>query len=185
MPARGEPAVLRTLIPEEKIGIVLTLIAIVLGLSWAFLYQRFWVLSFLPSLLFFIVFIGFAVGKSIDAIKEPEVPAGLRWRKALAIPLMVGGFWTLDALTGLTSRASAYAFLWTHGDELAAAERLAGPGRPVALPYIQDVPDSGVAIIRSDVEPTRLSDRQQRWLVSEPINKCRRLQQRDWQCWYD
>jgi hypothetical protein len=177
--------VLRTLIPEEKIGIGLTLVAIVLGLSWAFLYQRFWVLSFLPSLLFFIVFIGFAIGKSIDAIKEPELSAGLRWRKALAVPLMVGGFWMLDALTGLTSRVSAQAFLLADPDAMKAAEQKAGPGRAVAMPYIEGIPDSGVAIIRSDLDPTLLPTSEQRGLVNENINGCRPLLGRDWLCSFD
>lgn len=113
---------LRALIPEEKIGMGLTLIAISLGLSGAYLYQRFWVLSLLPSLLLFIVFIGFAIGKSIDSIKERDLPVRLRWRKALAIPIMVGGFWALDALTGLTTRASAQVFILANREVMTAAE---------------------------------------------------------------
>lgn len=176
---------LRALIPEEKIGIGLTLVAIVLGLSWAFLYQRLWVLSLLPSLLLFIVFMGFAIGKSIDANKEPELPVRLRWRKALAIPFMVGGFWTLDALTGLTSRVSAQAFLLANRDAMTAAEQKAGPGRAVAMRYVEGIPDGGVAIIRSDLNPTLLPTSEQRGLVNENISCCRPLLGRDWLCGFD
>lgn len=176
---------LKRLIPEERIGIGLALVALALGLAWATLYQRFWILSFLPWLLFFIVLIGFALGRGIDAVKDRDLPSNIRWRKGLAIPLIVGGVLMLDTLTERTFETSARLFLWTHQDELDAAEPKAGPGRPVALQFIQGVPDGGVAMIRSKVDPTRLDDGWHRWLVSEPINECRKLRGRDWLCWFD
>ena len=176
---------LKRLIPEEKIAIGLTLIAASLGLSGAFLYQRFWVLSFVPSLLLFIVFLGFAIGKIIDAIKERDLAPARRWRKALVVPFLVGGFWTLDTLTALTSRTSAQAYLFTHRDAMDAAERRAGPGRAVAMRYIEGVPDGGVAIIRSNIDPTLLPTSEQLGLVNENINRCRPLLGRDWLCGFD
>ena len=66
---------LTRLVAEERIGIGLALLALALGLAWAALYQRFWILSFVPWLLFFIVLLGFALGRGIDAIKDHEPPS--------------------------------------------------------------------------------------------------------------
>ncbi|UUR08062.1 hypothetical protein [Sphingomonas glaciei] len=173
------------LIPEEKIGIGLTLLAMALGLAGAYLYQRFWILSFIPFLLLFIVFLGFAIGKIIDATKDRDLAPSLRWRKALAVPLMVGGFWAVDGLTALTSRTSAQAFLFSHREAMNAAERKVGPGQAVAMRYLEGIPDGGVAIIRSDLEPTRLPVQRQLELVGENMNRCRPLLGRDWLCGYD
>ncbi|NJC05687.1 hypothetical protein GGQ97_001480 [Sphingomonas kaistensis] len=174
------------MIPEERIGIGLTLVAVALGLGGAYLYQRFWVLSFVPVLLLIIVVIGFAIGKSIDAIKERELPARLRWRKAVAVPLMVGGFWTLDALTGLTSRASALGYLLANQDAMIAAQRDAGPGLAASIPYLQGVPDGGIRIIRhAGGDPADLSQAEHLRLTGERIQGCRRIGRRDWTCSYD
>lgn len=176
---------LKRLIPEEKIGLGLTLVAVSLGLAEAYLYQRFWVLSGIPSLLLFIVFLGFTIGKTIDAIKDRDLLPSLRWRKALAVPLMVGGFWLLDGLTGFTSFASAQAFVFKHRDAMLVAEQKAGPGQAVAMRYLDGIPDGGVAIIRANLEPTRLPTKRQLELVGENINRCRPLLGRDWLCGFD
>lgn len=176
---------LNRLIPEEKIGIGLALMAASLGLAEGYLYQRFWVLSVIPGLLLFIVFMGLAIGKTIDAIKDCDLPSSRRWRKALAVPLLVGGFWVLDGLTGLTSRTSAQAFVFAHRDAMIAAERKAGPGEAVAMRYLEGIPDGGVAIIRADHDPSRLPTPRQVDLVGEDINRCRPLLGRDWLCRFD
>jgi hypothetical protein len=176
---------LKRLIPEEKIGIGLTLMAVSLGLAGAYLYQRFWVLSFIPILLLFLVFLGFTIGKIIDAIKDRDLSPSLRWRKALAVPLMVGGFWLVDGLTGFTSVASAQAFVFAHRDAMLAAEQKAGPGEAVAMRYLDGVPDGGVAIIRANLDPTKLPTKRQLKLVGENINRCRPLFGRDWLCGFD
>lgn len=176
---------MRRLIPEEKIAIGLTLMAMALGLASAWLYQRLWILALVPSLLFFILFIGFALGRGIDAIKEPDLSRELRWRKGLAIPLLVGGFWVLDYATGLTSRTSALIALSAREDEMREAERAAGPGRPAAIRYIDGIPDGGAAFIRWNRDPSLLPVGEQIELVGENIHRCRRIGRRDWLCGYD
>lgn len=51
--------------------------------------------------------------------------------------------------------------------------------------YMEGVPDGGVAIIRSDRDPTRLATAEQLAMVGEDINRCRPLMGRDWLCGYD
>lgn len=176
---------LSRLIPEERTALFMVLVALVIGLSWATIYRLYWILSFIPWLLFYMVFLGFTVGKALDAFWDRDLTRGLRWRKALAVPLIVGSFMVFDGVTKLTSRTSAYLFLWTHEDELDAAERKAGIGRPAVLPYLKGVPDSGSAIIRSSIDPTKLARRRQQWLVSGTILSCHRLRRHDWLCSYD
>lgn len=105
-------------------------------------------------------------------------------RGAVAIPLAVICA-ALMSMTGVGRVVAASAFHLVHRAELDRAQAQAGFGAPVALNFIEGIPDGGVAIIRSSVPPVNLPVRVQLRLTGERIRFCRPIIFAAYACNYD
>jgi hypothetical protein len=166
----------------EKIAIGAGLVLFATALLEPFLYQQLWILSIIPAGLIWILVLALATSSVISAFRDEhaEVP---RIRAGLAFPLAIATVLLLCGL-GVPSSASAWLHLQMHLAELTERERRAG-GRPVAIDYLEGVPDGGAKIVRSRINPKRLPVAEHLRLTGERIHRCRKLTGRDWVCGYD
>ena len=152
--------------------------------SWAWLYRNLWALM-LPLVLILI-----CAAVLIAAVKAREVYCDedlLPNAKVRTIALLVGAILLplLSFGSGFGSQAEASAYLITHLDEMAEAQRGTAPGKPAKIDFLHGIPDGGLAIIRWDRKPTELSQQEQVSLTGERIKGCRRIIPDAWLCSFD
>jgi len=173
------------LLPAERTAVVIFCLLLLGAALRAELYRRLWVLSLLPIGLLWLIALSLTVANLVSAVRDDGLTRAERMRKGAALPSAMVLFLLLSWVAALPERAAASVYLAMHKLELAAAIGQAGPEQAAAIPYIEGVPDGGVAIVHSPVvRPDRLSQEEQSRLTSERIRGCRRIIG-GWLCDYD
>ena len=169
--------------PGERIAAVLLVLLIGSILIHDVMIRSIWVLWIIPLALLWgsaallaLFNIGFSL-RDGDGVSR-------KVRGAVAIPLALTCAIVLS-LAGVGRVVAASAYLYAHRGEMDAAQAEAGPGQPVAMRYLEGVPNGGVAIIRSTVPPRALPMQVQLRLTGERIKFCRPILFAAYACTYD
>lgn len=174
------------LLPEERLALLLGATYLLLDASWWWLYTQVWIGVVILSLLFWILAISFAIGRGIDAWKEPELPRRHRARRIIAMPLTLLAVGSLVWTLAPGARLAAAVSLKLRGEEMRRAQTLVGPGRAAAIPYVECIPDGGIALVRyAGGDPALLPQSEQLRLTYERIQDCKPIGASDWMCWFD
>ena len=170
------------LLRVEKLAICAGLLLFATGLAGPYLFQRLWVFWILIVGLIWLMVLGLAASSVISAARDADAETP-RLRAGLAFPLAIATVFLLGAL-GVPSWTSAWIHLQLHSAELAELESRTA-GKPIAIDYVDGIPDGGAKIIRSQTDPQRLPVSEHLRLTGERIHSCRKLTRRDWLCGYD
>ncbi|GLR47860.1 hypothetical protein [Sphingomonas astaxanthinifaciens] len=176
----------RRLLPADKVAIGLGLMYLALKIGWAALYDRLWIGAGLIEGLFWILVLAFGLSHFIEAIRSAEPGLASRWRTAVSLPIVMTGLVLLNGATAAPARLSAALSLAARSSEMHFAEKAAGPGRAAAMPWVEGIPDGGVAIVRyASGNPVDLAMNEQLRLTGERIRHCRTIGPNEYICGYD
>ena len=145
------------------------------------LYIEFW---FLGALLTFVVWVVaglvavFSIGWAFDGHEHPV-------RRGLAMPLTLLLVFFLSHPVGSFGRLVFARMEIAENRHLIEAEAALNPGRAISIPYIDGIPDGGVAIIRSAVDPRSLPAEERMRLVGETMHHCSSVKEGYFACSYD
>lgn len=177
---------LKRLTAEEKIGLAFFAAAMILAGLWPWLYNRIGIGAILPAALYWLLALGFSIGRGIDAWKDPDAPRRRKVRRMAAIPAAVVAALIVNTALAPGERLAAKLSLAQRQAEMKVAQRKAGWGRAAAIPYVEGTPDGGLALIRYTCgDPAKLLPREHLRLTGERIRACRRIGLDDWLCSYD
>lgn len=174
------------LLPTERWALFLLSALIALRFVWDPLVRGLWILAFVPLGLAWLVGLLLALFGLGWALRDHDlwhdrVRAAAAMPLALILAVLLGG-----VASDAGRRASAALHLATHDSQMAAAQAREGAGNPALLPYIEGVPDGGVAIIRSSsLRPEELPGSEQLRLTGERIRHCGAIGGDDYVCGYD
>ena len=169
--------------PGERIAATLFVLLMSSVLIDDWMLRRLWVFWKIPLAILWASALIFAVIYVGVSLRDGEGWAR-KVRGAVAIPLVMAGA-ALLLLSGAGRVVAASVFLFAHGEEMEIAQARAGPGQAVAIPYLEGVPDGGVAIIRSAISPGALPVHVQMRLTGERIRSCRPILFAAFVCGYD
>ena len=166
---------------KVALGLFVILVASVLIHDW--MLRTIWVFWLIPLLLMWGTAVLLAIFNIGFGLRDGEGWAR-KTRGAVAVPLALGCA-ALLSITGVGRVVAASAYFYWHHGEMDLAQAKAGPGQPVALPYLEGIPDGGVAIIRSAVPPRTLPVKVQLRLTGERITFCRPILFGAYACAFD
>lgn len=170
------------LLPIERLALLLFVLLFLFAGAQAWLYQRIWVGVLMLDVIVLLIVAGWTCLAVVEAFRRYDTVM-VRLRAAAAIPLAgVAAF----LLAPLAARGAAHVYLLQHQAELGAIRRKAPPGAAIAFPYLEGIPDGGVAIIDSPRgRPEALAQRVQLELTGERITGCSTLRGTIYLCNFD
>lgn len=170
------------LLAAEKYAIFAFLLLCLLNFADAEIYSRFWVLGMGVVALVWVIVLIVAVASVIWAFKDHHPPLDAL-RAAAAMPIAI----VVAILTApLATWCAGLLYLNLHESEFVSARLSAPPGTAAAIPYIQGIPDGGVAIIETrGFRPETLPQTEMLRLTGERIKRCRPLRGDYYLCGYD
>jgi len=173
------------LLATERTAVVVFCLLVLGAALGAELYRRLWVLALLLTALLWLIALSMMIANLVSAIRDNGLTSRERVRSGAAVPLAIALFLLLSWVAALPERAAASLYLTFHQAQFAVAVSHAGPTQAAAIPYLEGVPDGGVAIVHSPVvRPEQLSQEEQVRLTGERIHRCRRIVGA-WLCGYD